>query len=49
MGAVHSGSAFFFKQWGAHDATGKRVSKKAGGRVLDGKTWDQIPMAESAR
>jgi protein gp37 len=27
---------FFFKQWGG-------VRKKAAGRVLDGRTWDQMP------
>ena len=38
-GAV--GVAFFFKQWGAHDASGKRVGKKrttVAGRLLDGAT-----------
>ncbi|MBI5243803.1 MAG: phage Gp37/Gp68 family protein [Elusimicrobia bacterium] len=34
---------FFFKQWGAHDQCGRRMSKKAAGRVLDGKTWEQMP------
>ena len=29
--------AFFFKQWGG-------VHKKKAGRVLDGRTWDQIPI-----
>ena len=28
--------AFFFKQWGG-------VNKKATGRALDGRTWDQMP------
>ncbi|MBM4438150.1 MAG: phage Gp37/Gp68 family protein [Actinobacteria bacterium] len=28
--------AFFFKQWGG-------VNKKAAGRVLDGRTWDDLP------
>lgn len=28
--------AFFFKQWGGR-------TPKAGGRVLDGRTWDQMP------
>jgi len=27
---------FFFKQWGG-------VNKKRNGRILDGKTWDQMP------
>ena len=35
--------AFFFKQWGAHDSQGKRVGKKAAGRLLDGKTWNEMP------
>jgi len=29
--------AFFFKQWGG-------FNKKANGRVLDGKTWNQLPV-----
>ena len=34
---------FFFKQWGAHDASGKRVGKKRAERTLDGCTWDNTP------
>jgi protein gp37 len=34
---------FFFKQWGGWGADGKRRSKKANGRLLDGRTWDQMP------
>ena len=37
-----AGVRFFFKQWG-----GKR--KKVTGRVLDGRTWDQIPDGDAAR
>ena len=33
---VRSGTPFFFKQWGG-------VFKKRTGRVLDGRTWDQMP------
>lgn len=29
---------FFFKQWGG-------VNKKKNGRLLDGKTWNQVPLA----
>ena len=36
---------FFFKQWGAHNAEGARVGKKAAGRMLSGRTWDQMPAA----
>jgi protein gp37 len=35
--------AFFFKQWGAHNSRGKRVGKKAAGRRLDGRVWNQLP------
>ena len=28
---------FFFKQWGG-------VRKKRNGRLLDGRTWDEMPM-----
>lgn len=31
-----SGTAFFFKQWGGQ-------TPKAGGRILDGRTWDEMP------
>ena len=31
-----AGVSFFFKQWGGRTA-------KSGGRVLDGRTWDQMP------
>lgn len=34
---------FFFKQWGGWGADGKRRSKKANGRLLDGRTWDDMP------
>ncbi|MEV6691748.1 phage Gp37/Gp68 family protein [Micromonospora sp. NPDC051196] len=31
-----SGTAFFFKQWGGR-------TPKAGGRALEGRTWDELP------
>ncbi|MCP5197000.1 MAG: phage Gp37/Gp68 family protein [Gammaproteobacteria bacterium] len=34
---------FFFKQWGRWGADGKRRSKKANGRLLAGRTWDDMP------
>lgn len=34
---VRVGVPFFFKQWGGR-------TSKAGGRVLDGETWDQMPI-----
>ena len=43
---VEVGVAFHFKQWGAFtNGPGGfvRVGKKAAGRVLDGRTWDEFP------
>jgi len=39
------GVPFFFKQWGTFDASGKRVGKKAAGRILDGRIWNELPIA----
>ena len=35
---LKSNTPFFFKQWGG-------VHKKRNGRLLEGKTWDQMPQA----
>jgi protein gp37 len=35
--------AFFFKQWGGWGADGKRRAKKANGRKLEGRVWDEMP------
>jgi protein gp37 len=35
-----AGTAFFFKQWGG-------ARPKAGGRELDGRTWDEMPVARA--
>ena len=49
---VDAGVAFHFKQWGEWLSAGddedgdlppRRVGKKAAGRVLDGRTWDEFP------
>jgi len=32
-----AGTAFFFKQWGG-------IRAKTGGRTLDGRTWDEMPV-----
>lgn len=40
---ISTGTAFFFKQWGAWGTDGIRRSKKANGRVLQGKIWDESP------
>lgn len=34
---IQGGVPFFFKQWGG-------VNKKVTGRLLDGRTWDQLPL-----
>lgn len=36
------GVPFFFKQWGG-------VNKKKNGRLLDGRTWDEVPTARGLR
>lgn len=40
---IAAGVAFHFKQWGEHDAGLIHIGKKAAGRVLDGRTWDEFP------
>ena len=37
-----AGVPFYFKQWGG-------VFKKRHGRVLDGRTWDEMPLLQSER
>ena len=37
--AGYAGTAFFFKQWGGR-------TSKSGGRQLDGRTWDEIPLLQ---
>lgn len=39
--------AFFFKQWGSHDANGVRQSKRSNGRMLQGRTWDAMPRSHA--
>lgn len=34
---LDAGVSFFFKQWGG-------VNKKKSGRLLEGRTWDQMPL-----
>jgi protein gp37 len=40
---TRAGVPFFFKQWGAWGADGYKRSKKANGRKLDGKIWNELP------
>ncbi|MBI5255728.1 MAG: phage Gp37/Gp68 family protein [Burkholderiales bacterium] len=43
------GVAFFFKQWGGWGADGKKRAKSANGRLLDGRTWDEMPSGVTER
>lgn len=36
-------AAFFFKQWGGWGADGKRRAKKSNGRLINGRTYDEMP------
>lgn len=51
---VAAGVPFFFKQWGTwspsigYGSKAGRVGKKAAGRDLDGRTWDDYPQAVTA-
>ncbi|MHB8160802.1 MAG: DUF5131 family protein, partial [Thermoleophilia bacterium] len=38
---AQAGVPFFFKQWGG-------VRKKKAGRLLEGRTWDDMPLAVNA-
>lgn len=40
---TRSGTAFFFKQWGAWGDDGVKRNKKSNGRLLLGETWDEVP------
>jgi protein gp37 len=40
---VAAGVPFMFKQWGEFDESGKRVGRKAAGRLLDGRVWNEYP------
>jgi protein gp37 len=41
-------AAFFFKQWGGWGADGKRRAKKSNGRLINGRTYDEMPMTAAA-
>jgi protein gp37 len=43
--ALASRTAFFFKQWGSRGFEGDYLGAgaKSGGRLLDGRTWDEMP------
>jgi protein gp37 len=41
--AIGADVAFHFKQWGEHNADGRRVGKGPAGNLLDGRTWQEFP------
>lgn len=43
------GASFFFKQWGGWGPDGVKRRKKENGRVLDGRTWDEVPSLPAYR
>lgn len=45
MQCEEQGAAFFFKQWGGWGADGKRRAKKSNGRLINGRTYDEMPAA----
>ena len=40
--ACQGQTAFFFKQWGG-------ATPKAGGRELDGRAWDELPVTKRGK
>lgn len=40
------GSAFFFKQWGTWGADGIKRNKKANGKLINGKVYQEMPIKE---
>lgn len=40
-------AAFFFKQWGGWGADGKKRAKKYNGRLINGRTYDEMPATAS--
>lgn len=43
-----AGVPYFFKQWGDHGADLVRIGRKAAGRELDGREWNQLPLDRAA-
>ncbi len=43
---LKSNVLFFFKQWGSWESDGVFRNKKANGRLLQGRKWDEMPIAD---
>lgn len=41
------GVSFFFKQWGSWGADGQKRNKKANGRILQGREWNEKPKSSA--
>lgn len=41
---VAAGVPFHFKQWGEYGVDLVKIGKRAAGRVLDGREWDELPL-----
>ncbi|WP_226649365.1 DUF5131 family protein [Microbulbifer variabilis] len=41
---IRAGVDFFFKQWGTYGEDGERRAKKANGRSLNGREWNEMPL-----
>lgn len=44
--AEEQGSAFFFKQWGTWGGDGIKRNKKANGKLINGRIYQEMPMKE---
>src|SRR5688500_1862712 len=42
---IQAGVPFHLKQWGLHNSDLMRIGKKASGRMLDRREWDEFPFA----
>ncbi|PNU20865.1 hypothetical protein C2E25_04545 [Geothermobacter hydrogeniphilus] len=40
---ARQGASFFFKQWGGWGPDGVKRRKKENGRILGGRTWNEVP------
>ena len=45
--AVTADVPFHFKQWGTYNADLVKIGKKASGRLLDGREWNELPLPAS--
>lgn len=46
---IAAGVAYHFKQWGEHNSGLIKIGKKAAGRKLDGREWNELPSLSAER